>query len=68
MVTTVVDVRWFCGGHGNVGIVKVEHKFDGIKYYIGQCEGVSEEVDTNHIASWGSRFPDASGKILFGDL
>lgn len=67
----VIDVLWFCAGHGNVGIVKCESQYDGIKYYIGSFPGEaknhSEEEDIQWITSLGSRFPDAAGKVLFGD-
>ncbi len=59
------NVIWFCAGHGNVGIVKVDDQY-GIKYYIGQCSGLSEEGDIAHIASWGSSFLKPVGDKLFG--
>lgn len=62
----ILDVRWFCAGHGNVGIVKVDQDFEGIKYYIGQCDGDDEETDTQWIADWGSTFPNDAGDALFG--
>ena len=62
----ILDVRWFCAGHGNVGIVRVETQYEGIKYYIGQCVGLNEETDKNNIADWGSTFPSDAGDILFG--
>lgn len=63
----IKDVVWFCAGHGNVGIVKVETEFQGIKYFIGQCEGNDEGMDKMWIADWGSSFPTEAGKVLFGD-
>jgi len=57
---------WFCAVDGNVGIVKVNDQYDGIKYYIGTCSGSSEEEDIDHITSWGSTFPKTAGDILFG--
>lgn len=60
------EVLWFCAGHGNVGIVKVNDPYDGIKYYIGACSGANEESDIAHIASWGSKFPKSAGDLLFG--
>jgi hypothetical protein len=61
------DVLWFCAGHGNVGIVKVNNPYDGIKYYIGACSGLgaNEESDIAHIVSWGSSFPKSAGDLLF---
>ena len=62
----ILDVHWFCAGHGNVGIVKVFDKYDGIRYYIGQCSGEDAEQDAQYIASWGSRFPERAAEELFG--
>lgn len=67
-MSDIVDVRWFCSGHGNVGIVKVLDEYKGVKYYIGQCEGYDEEIDIRHIADWGSSFPRDAGQVLFGDV
>jgi hypothetical protein len=63
----VLDYKWFCG-RTNVGIVKVETDFEGIKYYIAAVEGLDEMVDVNFIASWGSSFPKDAGAVLFGDV
>lgn len=63
---TILDVRWFCAGHGNAGIVRVQSEYEGIKYYIGQCTGHDEEFDQQHIADWGSSFPTDAGDVLFG--
>lgn len=62
----ILDVMWFCAGHGNAGIVRVQSEYEGIKYYIGQCSGLDEESDTQHIADWGSSFPAEAGDVLFG--
>ena len=66
----VLDVLWFCG-RSNVGIVRVEDRWDGIKYYIGsppfsEVSAMSVENDKRWIADWGSTFPKAGGDILFG--
>ena len=61
----IIDVMWFCAGHGNVGIVKVNDPYEGIKYYIGQCPGHDENGDKRWIAAWGSSFPKAAGDALF---
>lgn len=66
----ILDVLWFCGS-SNVGIVRVEDEYDGIKYYIGsppfsECSPNSEEDDSNWIADWGSSFPKHAGDVLFG--
>lgn len=62
----ILDVIWFCAGHGNVGIVKVE-EYGNIHYFIGQCRGDNENTDKMWIADWGSRFPTEAGKVLFND-
>ena len=62
----ILDVLWFCG-RTNVGIVRVEDEYDGIKYYIGSPPVMgNEEADTQFIASWGSTFPKHAGDVLFG--
>ena len=64
----ILDVRWYCAGHGNVGIVKVLDEYEGVKYYIGQCSGINEQYDMKHIADWGSGFPQDAGEVLFADF
>lgn len=62
----ILDVRWFCG-RTNVGIVRVEDEYDGIKYYIGGgFAGYNEEADKQFIADYGSTFPQNVGDVLFG--
>jgi hypothetical protein len=60
----ILDVMWFCG-RTNVGIVKVNDEYDGIKYYIGSVMGFREEDDKKFIAEWGSTFPKDAGDLLF---
>ena len=62
----VLDAVWYCAAHGNVGILRVEDPYEGVKYYIGQCSGDSAEYDTQHILDWGSTFPTPAGDKLFG--
>ena len=66
----ILDVKWYCAGHGNAGIVRVEDDFEGIKYYIGAFPGEegnhNEQEDIQWIAEWGSSFPKAAGDMLFG--
>ena len=63
----ILDVMWF-SGRSHLGIVKVFDDYDGIKYYIGSPSAVvSEEVDKQWIADWGSTFPYEAGNVLFGD-
>lgn len=61
----ILDVRWFCS-RTNVGIVRVQHEYDGIMYYVAAIEGLSETEDAEFIAAWGSRFPKEAGDVLFG--
>jgi len=61
----ILDVMWFCG-RSNVGIVKVNDEFEGVKYYIGAVAGFNEEEDIIFIADWGSTFPKSAGDVLFG--
>ena len=61
----ILDTKWFCG-RTNVGIVRVEDEYDGIKYYIASPQGFDEEFDAQFIADWGSTFPKDAGDRLFG--
>lgn len=61
----ILDVRWFCGRNGT-GIVRVEDKYDGIKYYIAGIEGYNEQQDMRFIADYGTPFPKDAGDVLFG--
>lgn len=62
----IQDVRWFCG-QSNIGIVRVNDEYEGIRYYIGSFEPSDDDmVDAAFIAAWGSSFPKAAGDILFG--
>jgi hypothetical protein len=61
-MTNILDVRWF----QTVGIVRIEDKYEGIKYYIGRGVGEDEQVDREYIANWGSSFPKSAGDALFG--
>jgi hypothetical protein len=62
MSDTVLGVRWF----NNVGIVRVETEYEGIKYYIREGIGRDENEDVKLIAEWGSTFPTNAGDVLFG--
>lgn len=57
-----LDVRWF----NDIGIVRVEDEYEGIKYFIKYSVGYDEEEDIKHIMDWGSRFPNDAGDVLFG--
>ena len=63
----ILDVMWFCG-RSNVGIVKVNDEFEGVKYYIATAPpaGFNEDTDMKFIADWGSTFPKSAGDVLFG--
>lgn len=60
----ILGVEWF-SGHSCVGIVRVEHEYDGIVYYIGPAMGGDPEIDMEHIAAYGARFPDDAGNLIF---
>jgi len=63
----ILDVLWYCAGHGNVGIVRVLSSSGDIKYYIGQCHGHDAAGDSEWIASWGSPlYPKEAGDMIFG--
>ena len=61
----ILDVRWFCG-KSCIGVVRTQDEFDGIKYYIGSCQGQDEHQDMQMIADWGTTFPTDVGEVLFG--
>lgn len=56
---------WFTG-RSAVGIVMAEDENGDIFYLIGTGDGLNETIDVNLITSFGARFPDAVGDILFG--
>lgn len=63
----ILNVVWYCAGHGNVGIVRVLSSSGEIKYYIGQVAGQDEDADKEWIASWGSPlYPKEAGDLIFG--
>lgn len=67
-----LDVKWFCSGHGNVGIVRVQNDYYGydddneIKYYIAKVTGKDEQADIQWVMQYGSSFPKDAGDVLFG--
>jgi hypothetical protein len=61
----LLDTLWFCG-RTNVGIVRVEDEYNGIKYYIAAVSGLDKQADTQFIMNWGSTFPNDAGDKLFG--
>jgi hypothetical protein len=63
----IIDSVWFSGGHGCVGIVKVQYKYDGIAFKIGVATGHDREQDEKRIAEWGSSFPYPVGNMLIGE-
>ena len=56
---------WF-NGRSTVGIVMAEDELGEIFYLIGAGDGLNETIDVNLITSFGARFPDAVGDMLFG--
>lgn len=49
----VIDSFWF----EKIGIVKVETKFSGIKFYIGKGDGKNQQEDEQRIARLGMPVP-----------
>lgn len=49
MVYNVIEAIWF----DKIGIVKVQTKYSGIKYYIGSSKGKNENEDEQWIAKHG---------------
>lgn len=62
----IIDAKWFGGGTGYIGIIRVYDEYEGIKYYIGSGYGLDAEDDKKYIAKWGSTFNKESGNVLFG--
>lgn len=62
-----LDVMWFTNSKGTVGIVKVKTQYEGIEYRISAVDGFMEKMDVIQVMAWGSRFPDAAGKAIFGE-
>ena len=59
----VLDCRWF----NDVGIVRVDNDYDGVRYYIKAVTSPTTAAqDARMIAEWGSIFPTAVGDMLFG--
>jgi len=52
MEYNVLESIWF----NKIGIVCVQTEYDGIKYYIGQGQGLDMQQDEQHIATWGQPF------------
>lgn len=61
----VLDVKWF-SSVSCVGIVKAYDEHKGILYYIGNASSINEEFDADYIMSWGAKFPNEVGELLFG--
>jgi len=52
----IIDVVWFSGSDQLVGIIAGKDENTGkIKFYIGSAVGNNEEIDKQHIASWGTK-------------
>jgi hypothetical protein len=66
MNTEALNVKWFNGAKGMVGIAKVQTVHDGIEYRISAVDGFLEHMDVQQIVAWGARFPDAAGEAMFG--
>ena len=62
---TPLKCQWFTG-RSAVGIVMAEDENGEIFYLIGTGDGLNETIDVNLITSFGARFPDPLGDMLFG--
>lgn len=57
----VLDSVWF----DKIGIVKIETRHSGVKWYIGVGMGKSQYADEQMIAAWGNPFyPQALKNFL----
>jgi len=62
----ILDSIWFTQMGGKlIGIVKVDVEYEGIKYYIGTCDGVDKKIDEKHITETGAKFPKEAAEVLF---
>jgi hypothetical protein len=57
---------WFTNAHGVIGVAKVITHWGSTEYYISAVSGLDVEIDKETVTSWGSRFPDLAGEVLFG--
>jgi hypothetical protein len=62
----VLGSVWFTNRNSCIGIVRVKTEYDGIKYFIANTHGKNQKEDEEHVALWGSTFPQEAGDILFG--
>lgn len=62
---TAIRCLWF-QGRGTIGITMAEDEAGEIFYFIGAGDGLNENIDVNLITSFGARFPNAAGDVLFG--
>lgn len=67
-MTTIHKVTWFTSGRGLVGIVEATQDDGERGYWIAPCDGFSEVIDANLVASRGARFPEDAGRALFEPL
>lgn len=62
---TPIKCQWFTG-RSTVGIVMAEDELGDVFYLIGTGDGLNETIDVNLITSFGARFPERLGDLLFG--
>lgn len=62
---TPMKCQWFTG-RGTIGIVMAQDELGEIFYLIGAGDGLNESIDVNLITSFGARFPNPLGDMLFG--
>ena len=65
-MSTALEVKWYNGMKGTVGIAKVQTEEGDIEYRISAVDGFLEHMDVQQIVAWGGHFPVAAGEALFG--
>lgn len=58
---------WFTNAHGVIGIAEVMNEYGETNYYISAVSGLDVEIDKQTVISWGAKFPDVAGALLFGE-
>jgi hypothetical protein len=66
MNNEALNVLWFNGSKGCVGIAKIKTYEGEIEYRISPVDGFLEHMDVQQIVAWGGHFPVAAGEALFG--
>ena len=64
-MSTALEVKWYNGMKGTVGIAKVQTEEGDIEYRISAVDGFLEHMDVQQIVAWGAWFPIEAGDALF---